>query len=153
MNSRPLLPLETLPEDGVQPLTQSHFLMGRPTVSLPMEIALPQASGMRRWNQLQKIVEGYCKRWSSEYLRYLTCIPKWFDTTRYFRVDDIVVYKDLPTQEPGRWPLARVTEFHPGSDGKVRVVTVSTRFKHYTRPSSKLALLYESSLTPAKENV
>ena len=43
MNSRPLLPLETLPEDGVQPLTQSHFLMGKPTVSLPMEIALPQA--------------------------------------------------------------------------------------------------------------
>ena len=68
-------------------------------------------------------------------------------------MDDIVVCKDLPTQQPGRWPLARVTEIHPGSDGKVRVVTVSTGFKHYTRPSSKLALLYESSLTPAREDV
>ena len=29
MNSRPLLPLETLPEDGVQPLTPTHFLMGK----------------------------------------------------------------------------------------------------------------------------
>ena len=153
MNSSPLLPLETLPEDGVQPFTPSHFLMGKPTVSLPIEIPLPQASGMRRWNQLQKIVEGYWKRWSSEYLRYLTRIPKWFDTTRNFHVDDIVVCKDLPTQQPGRWPLARVTEIHPGSDGKVRVVTVSTGFKHYTRPSSKLALLYESSLTPAGEDV
>ena len=65
VNSRPLLPLETLPEDGVQPLTPSHFLMGKPTVSLPIEIALPQASGMRQWNQLQKIVEGYWQRWSS----------------------------------------------------------------------------------------
>ena len=127
--------------------------MGKPTVSLPMEIALPEASGMRRWNQLQKIVEGYWKRWSSENLRYLTRIPKWFDTTSNFRVDDIVVCKDLPTQQPGRWPLARVTKIHPGSDSKVRVVTVSTGFKHYTRPSSKLALLYESSLTPAREDV
>ena len=48
MNSRPLLPLETLPEDGVQPFTPFHFLIGKPTVSLPMEIALPQASGMQR---------------------------------------------------------------------------------------------------------
>ena len=127
--------------------------MGKPTESLPMEIALPEASGMRRWNQLQKIVEGYWKRWSSENLRYLTRIPKWFNTTSNFRVDDIVVCKDLPTQQPGRWPLARVTKIHPGSDGKVRVVTVSTKFKHYTRPSSKLALLYESSLTPAGEDV
>ena len=29
INSRPLLPLETLPEEGVQPLTPSHFLMGK----------------------------------------------------------------------------------------------------------------------------
>ena len=127
--------------------------MGKPTVSLTVEIALPQASGMRRCIQLQKIVEGYWKRWSSEYIRYLTRIPKWFNTTRNFRVDDIVVCKDLPTQQPGRWPLARVTEIHPVSDGKVRVVTVSTGFKNYTRPSRKLALLYESSLTPAGEDV
>ena len=52
----------------------------------------------------------------------------WFDTTRNFHVDDVVVCKDLPTQQPGRFPLARVTEIHPGSDGKVRVVTVSTGF-------------------------
>ena len=140
MNSRPLLSLETLPEDGVQPLIPPHFLMGKPTVSLPMEIVLPQASGMRRWNKLQKIVEGYWQRLSSEYLRYLTRIPKLFDTTSNFRVDDIVVCEDLPTQQPGRWPLARATKIHPGSDGKVRVVTVSTGFKNDARPSSKLAL-------------
>ena len=40
MNSRPPLPLEILPEDGVLPLTPSHFLMGKPTVSLRMEIPL-----------------------------------------------------------------------------------------------------------------
>ena len=64
MNSRPLLPLETLPEDGVQPLTPSHFLMRKPTVSHPMEIPLPQASGMRRWNQLQKVVEVFLLIWA-----------------------------------------------------------------------------------------
>ena len=46
MKSRPMLPLEILPEDGVQPLTPSHFLLGKPTVSLPIEVPLPQASGL-----------------------------------------------------------------------------------------------------------
>ena len=46
MNSRPLLPMETFPEDGVQRLTPSHILMGKSTVSLSMEIPLPQTSGM-----------------------------------------------------------------------------------------------------------
>ena len=48
VNSRPLLPLDTFPENGVHPLTQSHILMGKSTVSLLIEIPLPQDSGMRR---------------------------------------------------------------------------------------------------------
>ena len=38
-------------------------------------------------------------------------------------------------------------------DDRVRVVTMTTRIKSYTRTFSKLALLYESSLTPAREDV
>ena len=82
MNSRPLLPLKTVPKNEVQPLTPFQILMGKQTVSFPKEIPLPQASGMQQWNQLQKIVEGHWQRWSSEYLRYLTRISEWFDTIK-----------------------------------------------------------------------
>ena len=40
-----------------------------------------------------------------------------------------------------KWPLARVTQVHPGSDGLVRVVTVRTMKSTYKRPVSKIALL------------
>ena len=45
------------------------------------------------------------------------------------------------------------TKICPESDGRVRVVTMITGKKSYTRPFSKLTLLYESSLTPAREDV
>ena len=42
---------------------------------------------------------------------------------------------------PGQWPLGRVTEVHPGADGRVRVVSVLANGKTYKRPVSKIALL------------
>ena len=39
---------------------------------------------------------------------------------------------------PTRWPLATVIEVHPGQDGKVRVVTIKTAKRVYTRPVIKL---------------
>ncbi|XP_075157471.1 uncharacterized protein LOC142230723 [Haematobia irritans] len=42
---------------------------------------------------------------------------------------------------PGQWPLARITEVHPGTDGRVRVVSVISNGKTYKRPVSKIALL------------
>ena len=101
--------------------------MGNPTESLPMEIRLSQASGMRRWNQLQKIVELLTKVvFRVSQISHLN--SQMVQHSRNFRVDDIVICKDMPTQQPGRWPLARVTDSHPGPDGRLRVVTVCPQY-------------------------
>ena len=39
------------------------------------------------------------------------------------------------------WPLARVTETHPGKDGIVRAVTVKLLLTTYKRPVTKLAII------------
>ena len=49
-----------------------------------------------------------------------------------------VVEEQLPST---RWPLARVTDVHPGVDGRVRVVTLQTSKGSYKRPVTKVVLL------------
>lgn len=40
-----------------------------------------------------------------------------------------------------QWPLARVSEVHSGSDGKVRVAKVITAKSEFSRPVHKLVVL------------
>ena len=44
---------------------------------------------------------------------------------------------------PTHWPLARVTEIYPGSDGLIRIVTLKTGNSTYQRPIHKLVKLLE----------
>ena len=39
------------------------------------------------------------------------------------------------------WPLALVTDIHPGADGRVRAVTLKTSKGYYTRPSVKVKVV------------
>lgn len=55
-------------------------------------------------------------------------------------VDDLVIIFD-ERLSPGQWPLARITEIHPGADGRVRVVSLKSNGNTYKRPVSKVALL------------
>ncbi len=141
LNSRPLCPLNTLPEDGLEVLTPGHFLVGRPLTALP-QLSLKDLpmSSVKRWNLCQKVSAEFWQRWSREYLQILQKRHKWKSTHRNFRVGDIVLVKDqvLFTHS---WPLALVTKLHPGSDGCVRTVTIRTSKGIYTRPIVKLVLL------------
>ncbi|XP_049886626.1 uncharacterized protein LOC126381140 [Pectinophora gossypiella] len=55
-------------------------------------------------------------------------------------VGDLVIVQDdnLPA---GKWPMARVIELHPGSDGYVRVVSLKTENGIIKRPVVKLSIL------------
>nr|XP_029734311.1 uncharacterized protein LOC115269623 [Aedes albopictus] len=53
---------------------------------------------------------------------------------------ELVILRDEST-EPMHWPMGRIHQVHPGSDGVVRVVTVQTPSGRYLRPTTKICLL------------
>ncbi|XP_073979066.1 uncharacterized protein [Rhodnius prolixus] len=140
LNSRPLQPLSTDPQD-LQPLTPGHFLIGAPLTALP-EATLTDVplNHLTRWQYLRERVQHFWNRWQKEYLQTLQQRTKWITTTTNLKVGDMVLLKDLHTW-PLQWPLARVISIHPGSDGIVRVATVKTAQGVYKRPVTKLAPL------------
>ena len=142
LNSRPLCPIDTLPDDGVDVLTPGHFLIGRPLTALPpLNTTTGKSTSLRRWNHLQKVNDEFWVRWSGEYINHLNKTRKWLTPGRNLCAGDIVICKELPEIRPRTWPLARVTRTFPGTDDRVRVVELLCSGKLYRRPASKVILL------------
>ena len=140
LNSRPLAPLPH-EEDNIEALTPGHFLTGRPLESIPdPSFSYRNLSLLKRWYLCQSVVRHFWKRWSDEYLSSLRRHNKWKFPSRNLQVGDIVVLQEdnLITT---KWPLAKVIQVYPGTDGLVRVATVKTSTGVYRRPVAKLALL------------
>ena len=98
---------------------------------------------LKHWDLCQNIVRHFWKRWSEEYLTSLNRYNQWRCQSKNLEVGDIVLLKEdsiVSTQ----WPIARITEVHPGKDGLVRVATVKTAKGIYKHPMSKIALLLSS---------
>ena len=141
LNSRPLVPMDSAPTDGVQALTPGYFLIGRPLRALPEQTGLEKnVSAMKRWNLCQRLSAEFWIRWSREYLHLLHRYYKWKHPKRSVQKGDVVFLKDqkLFTRS---WPLACVEETHPGKDGLVLVVSVRTEKGIYLRPTTKLVPL------------
>ncbi|XP_075157482.1 uncharacterized protein LOC142230733 [Haematobia irritans] len=140
LNSRPLCPLSTDPND-CSALTPGHFLIGEPLLTIPDENLLDcSIDRLSRWKVVEILKQQFWKRWVVEYVNRLQSRPKWLNPQTNPELGDLVLICDerLP---PGQWPLARITEVHPGTDGRVRVVSVISNGKTYKRPVSKIALL------------
>ncbi|XP_028982447.1 uncharacterized protein LOC107045292 [Diachasma alloeum] len=140
LNSRPLEPLTDDPDD-CSALTPGHFLIGQAPTTLP-EPSLEQlnVSRLSRWQLIQQKLQGFWKRWSTGYLQRLQAISKWHHPTHQIRIGSLVLLTD-ERFPPAKWPLARVTALHPGSDGLTRVVTIRTAQTTLTRSIAKLVLL------------
>ncbi|XP_076660859.1 uncharacterized protein LOC143364349 [Halictus rubicundus] len=143
LNSRPLQALTDDPED-LTPLTPGHFLVGGPLLATP-EPTLHDVptSRLSRWQQLQQRVEHFWRRWSAEYLHQIQTRRKWTTTQPSLGVGDLVLVKSEATP-PTKWPLARITDAHPGADGHVRVITVRTATTSFTRPVTKIVRLLQT---------
>jgi len=140
LNSRPLCPLSTDPSD-CSALTPAHFLIGEPTKCIPDECYLDSnIDRLSRWKVVEKLKQHFWKRWVNEYLCRLQSRPKWLEESRDANVGDLVIVIDERCS-PAQWPLGRVHATHPGSDNKVRVVSVLCGGKIIKRPLAKLAFL------------
>ncbi len=141
LNSRPILPIDSTDPDGPNALTAGHFIIQRPLKSLPTATDSKRNIGsLRRWNLVKRISADIWSCWLSRYLQSVQSRSKWSGVKRNFDLGDIVLLKDeaLHTRS---WPLGKVVQVYPGSDGLVRVVDLLLNGKKYKRATNRLVLL------------
>ena len=139
--------LLTCDDDGIEPLTPGHFLIGRPLEALPDPTSSYRPlSLLRRWDLCQTLVRHFWQRWASEYVTSLQRLNKWHHPIKNIKVGDVVFLRE-DNMIPSQWPMARVIEMHPGKDGLVRVITVKTSKGTYTCPVTKATLLLSPEQT------
>ena len=137
LNSRPLFHVNQTDTDSINILTPSHFLTGDVLTTVPDSPDPSYTKG--RWSMVQTMRRGFWKTWSRSYLPSLQERRRWQATTPNIKIDDVVVIRDPSI--PGKWPLGRVIQTHPGSDGLVRIVTLKTKTGLVKRPITKIVPL------------
>ncbi|XP_065091131.1 uncharacterized protein LOC135712078 [Ochlerotatus camptorhynchus] len=102
------------------------------------QLAIP-TNRLAHYQQRQQMFQRYWQRWSQEYITGLQEASK-NRLPSTIRVGSIVILREdnLP---PLQWPLARITEVHPGADGVIRVVTIKTSKGTYRRPANRICPL------------
>lgn len=123
LNSRPLVPLSDDVND-LQPLTPGHFLIGEPLIAIPEpNLEHLKLNSLDRYQLMQRKVQEFWRRWSSEYLATLQQRTKWKSPVDNLKPGQIVTVKDddLP---PTKWLMGRILEVFPGKDSHVRVAKV-----------------------------
>jgi hypothetical protein len=140
LNSRPLVPMSNDPND-LTAITPGHFLIGE-ALTAPLEPDLTELkiNRLSRHQLLERLRQHFWKRWRTEYLSYLQGRTKWQSPSPSLQPGDLVllVEDNVP---PLCWPLGRIQQVHPGSDGNVRVVTVKTNTGTYKRGVRKVCVI------------
>jgi hypothetical protein len=144
LNSRPLCPLTTDPND-LSALTPGHFLIGKPlTAVADPDLSHLKINRLSRWQLVQRMTQEFWKRWHAEYLTQLQQRHKWMKKGTNIKVGDLVLIKD-ENACPQKWSMGRIAFVHPGKDDIVRAVTIKTSTGTITRPIVKLCLLPNDS--------
>ncbi|XP_058122845.1 uncharacterized protein LOC131293800 [Anopheles ziemanni] len=128
VNSRPITSMSDDPHD-MTAFTPGHFLIGTNLQLIPDHCLLYEAENrLNHWRHVQQLRQHFWNRWQKDYLKQLQARSKWTkDGTTTVTPGTLVIIKEdnVPSS---CWPLARVTEEHPGKDGKARVFTLRTKF-------------------------
>ena len=140
VNQRPIGRVPNDPDDGKY-LCPNDMLLGRATPEVPQGPFQDTKNPRRRVEFVQKIVESFWKRWSRDVLPALVIRKAWHTERRNVQVDDIIVMADNNAIR-GKWTIGRVIEVYPGTDGRVRNVKVKTPAGEYSRPVTKIAVIY-----------
>uniref|UniRef100_A0ABD2WDA2 Integrase catalytic domain-containing protein n=2 Tax=Trichogramma kaykai TaxID=54128 RepID=A0ABD2WDA2_9HYME len=139
LNSRPLCPRSSRPED-LEALTPAHFLVGSSLLDYPEPYNEQTLNFTSRWRLLRGMRNLFWSRWRREVLSQMQQRSKWLTARESLQPGDMVLLRD-DLCSPSSWPLARVEQVHPGSDGLVRVATIKTASSTFTRPIVKLIKL------------
>lgn len=142
LNSRPLCPLSTTDSSEPVALTPSHFLTFQPLSHLPSRDVISEPPNrLTRYELLDRMVQTFWKRWSSEYLNSLQVRAKWDKHVPPITVGTVVLVKQDSFVSPLQWLLGKVTKTYPGTDGVIRVVEIKTKNGSFKRPVIKLCPL------------
>lgn len=141
LNSRPLTPMSSDVNDTCY-LTPRHFLTGAPLKCIPeKDVSNLPDNRLKFWNKCTAIKQQFWRQWSKQYLHVLQNRPKWKDSRPNVKVGDLVILNEID-QPRLSWPMARVTQVFPGTDGKVRAMEVIKANGHSHRTSiTKICLL------------
>ena len=104
-------------------LCPNDLLLGRSSGTVPEGDFDASFNSTRRLRFIEKILDGFWKRWNRDYFQTLIIRQKWHSSSRNLVLNDIVLIKDCNSIR-GKWRLARVTEANPADDGRVRNVKV-----------------------------
>ncbi|XP_029054752.2 uncharacterized protein LOC114882037 [Osmia bicornis bicornis] len=140
LNSRPLTPLSTDPNDP-SALTPGHLLIGN-SLTCPAEtdFRTTPTNRLSHWQHIQKVKQDFWSRWHKEYIHQLNVRQKWTTGSHNIKEGTVVVLKEdnLP---PLCWHLGRIQQVNPGADRIIRAVTVRTANGVYKRNVKRLAPL------------
>lgn len=122
-------------------MTPGHFLIDGPLTAIPEPTYGDQTEGrLSRW-QLLKKHRFFLNRWQTECLQRHRAISKWHHPSNQVQQGSLVLVVD-ERYPPAKWPLARILELYPGSDGLTRVVTdLRTATSTLKQPITKLCIL------------
>lgn len=139
VNSRPITPVSSDPND-FEALTPSHLLRGGAGDVFPLHDRSLNDEYRRRWQHVQVLAERFWRRFVREYVPSLRKRHKHLQPRPNLQRGDLVI---ITTEEMPRcsWPLGRVVEVMPGTDGLVRRARVKTAKREFIRSVDKLCLL------------
>lgn len=144
LNSRPLTPLSNDPHD-LTFLSPSHFLIGRPLMSVPtLSLTGNNINRLDRYQRVEQLRQHFWQRYSHEYITLLQKRTKWQHSSGELKVGTLVLVRDRQ-QPPLLWLMGRVIKIHHGSDGVGRVVELQTKKGVITRAFNCICPLPPSS--------
>ncbi len=141
LNSKPLGYTSSDVAD-LDPITLFFFfLIGCRDASLPqVGYQNSEILSLRRWRHSQLLADNFWRHFLKHYLPSLQARQKWRTDKRTLEIGDVVMIVD--SQLPrALWPVGKVTQIFPGSDGKVWTVNVDVKGRTYTRVVAQLIQL------------
>ena len=104
-------------------LSPNDLLLGRTSNKAPTDMCITNTSISKCFKYVEEVINCFWKKWTRDFFPALIVRAKWHVGKRNVQPGDIVLVKDSNALR-GKWKLAQVVTAVPGSDNKVRNVTL-----------------------------